>query len=277
MDGAVTVIYNPEEQDYKNILSYFDEVDYVCIIDNSSQAHLDEIKQVIDHDFEKIYYEHHPENIGLCKGMNYGINMLYEKGCTWALTMDFDSCFKGDAVKTYQSFVSEHDCSKVAILAPVYTFDRHQAQTYNGTRIVKRAMMSGDYINIHIFKDLGGFTEELFIDGLDNEYCIRLKKAGYKVLECGNALLEHKPSKTGRRVCFGKTIVFGYDTPQRYYGHARSLVFIIMRHRTIYETMFYIYKLLKIVFLFDNKVEYIRLYMKGTKDGYRIEQICRRP
>ncbi len=271
MDGAVVVLYNPGEADYKNILTYSDKVDFVYIIDNSPESHLADISKVIKIDQGHLNYEHHPENLGLCKGMNYGIEKLYEKGCMWAFTMNSDSYFVNDVVGIFRHYVKKNDCNDIVLLAPLYNFDRHKAVPYTGSKVIKRAMMSGNYVNIELFKKLNGFLEVLFVDGLDNEFCIRARKNGYKIVECGQAIMEHMPCQTRERKIFGKTILYGYDSPKRYYGHARSLAYIVKKYKTTYELMFYFYKLFKIIFLFDNKKEFLQQYWKGTKDGIAIK------
>ncbi len=276
MDGAVVVLYNPEKEDFSNIMSYVGKVDVIYIIDNSAENNARKIREVVPIDDKSIIYRHFPENLGLCKGMNVGINELVKCGCKWAFTMNSDSYFKNDVVKVFRDYVNSHDCRRIAILAPVYTFDRHKASTYNGTRELKRAMMSGNYLNIDVFKKMGGFLEELFVDGLDNEYCIRLRKRKYKIIECGNALMEHMPCQTRTKTILGKKFLYGYDSPKRYYGHARALAFIVSRYKTLYEFGFYWYKLFKIIILFDNKKEYIKQYILGTKDGIRAEKESRK-
>lgn len=272
-DGAVVVLYNPEESDYKNIAGYADEVGTTYIIDNSPNNNLKNVQNVLKVDNEHIIYEHHPENLGLCKGMNIGLLNLYRRGCAWALTMNSDSSFEKGAIKVFQDYVQKHDCSKTAILAPVYTFDRNVRQKYFGTKRLKRAMMSGNYLNLEIFMHLGGFYEALFVDGLDNDYCIRLGKAHYSIIECGQALMHHMPCKTGKRKIFNKTYKYGYDSPKRYHGHARALTYIWHTYHSPYEFFFYIYKFLKIIFLFDNKKQYISEYKAGTKEGLKIPKM----
>lgn len=275
MDGAVVVLYNPDDEDYFNIASYAGTVDITYIVDNSKKSNFEKIEKILNIDGNRVIYEHHPENIGLCKGMNIGINRLKDRGCSWAFTMNSDSYFKNDVVTIFREFVDNNDCSDIAMLVPLYNFDRHIASEYKGTKEIKRAMMSGNYINIEIFNKLNGFLEVLFVDGLDNDYCIRCNRNKYKIIECGNAVMEHKPCKTAKKNILGIKFKYGYDSPKRYYGHARSLAFLTRRYKTLYELSFLVYKFLKILFLFDNKKDYITNYINGAVDGFRAEKETR--
>lgn len=275
MDGAVVVLYNPDLSELKNISCYAGVVDVTYIVDNSPNSNYEHLKSLLDIDQKRIIYKHFPDNLGLCKGMNAGITALKKCGCTWVFTMNSDSCFKNDVISIFRNYIAENDCSDIAILAPLYDFDRHQAISYDGVKPLKRAMMSGNYVNVEIFEKMGGFLEILFVDGLDNDYCIRCRRKGYRILECGSAVMEHMPCKTHTISILGKKIPYGYDSAKRYYGHARSLAFLIRRYKTIYEFSFYIYKFLKILFLFDHKREYLQAYISGTKDGLKAEKESR--
>lgn len=275
MDGAVVVLYNPEVGDYYNIAGYAGKVDITYIIDNSKGSNLSAVEKVLNIDGKQVIYEHHPENIGLCKGMNIGIKKLQELGCKWVFTMNSDSYFKNDVISIFRKYVEDNNCSDVAMLVPLYNFDRHVVETYHGTKEIKRVMMSGNYLNINIFQKLGGFLEVLFVDGLDNDYCIRCGQKGYKIVECGEAIMEHMPCKTAEFSFLGYKFKYGYDSPKRYYGHARALAFLTRRYKTPYEIAFFIYKFLKIIFLFDNKKEYLKAYIDGARDGFRAEKLNR--
>lgn len=274
-DGAVVVLYNPAKEELKNILCYAGKVDITYIVDNSPRSNYEQLMEIMNIDHKKIIYKHFPDNPGLCKGMNIGISALRKSGCAWVFTMNSDSCFKNDVISIFREYVTQNDCTDIAILAPLYDFDRHKVNCYNGVRSLKRTMMSGNYLNVEIFEKMGGFLEVLFVDGLDNDYCIRCLKKGYRILECGQAVMEHMPCKTHTLSVLGRKFMYGYDSVKRYYGHGRSLAFLIKRYKTAYEFLFYIYKLLKILFLFDHKKEYLCAYIRGTKDGLKAEKESR--
>src|SRR5690606_22933163 len=54
---------------------------------------------------------------------------------------------------------------------------------------------SGTLLNLKSFVHVGKFDERLFIDGVDDEYCFRLQKSGYKVIQFENILLNHRLGK----------------------------------------------------------------------------------
>lgn len=270
-DGAIVVLYNPRDSDFVNICDYAGRVTYTLIIDNSQKSHLPELEKRIHVDGDSIVYLHFPENVGLCRAMNLGMKQLHDLGCTWVLQMNSDSFFNNNILEIYREYIRSHDCRKVAALAPVYNTDRKKGQQTGRIRKLKRNMMSGSYMNTEVFAQLKGYQEILFVEGLDNEYCIRAQKRGYAFIECGDAVLNHIPGETREFHILGRTLLrYGYHSPQRYYAQARSLVWIVMKHKTLYEFAFYCYKLLKIIFLFDHKRDFLLQYMRGTRDGFKL-------
>ena len=56
-----------------------------------------------------------------------------------------------------------------------------------------------------IFDKIGGFDEKLFIDGVDFDFCIRMRKAGYGILRSNNVYLLQEVGKGRSKSLFGKT------------------------------------------------------------------------
>lgn len=272
-DGAIVVLYNPEGCDFEHIRDYAGRVTYTLIIDNSQENHLLELEKRIHVDGDTIVYLHFPENIGLCRAMNLGMRQLHDIGCAWVLQMNSDSFFNNSILDIYREYIRTHDCNKIAALAPIYNTDRKERRQSGKIRKLKRCMTSGSYMNTEVFMEIGGYQDFLFVEGLDNEYCIRARRKGFEFVECGDAVLNHAPGETREFRILGRTVFrYGYHSPQRYYAQARALVWIVMKYRTAYEFAFYCYKFLKIIFLFQHKKEFLLQYTRGTRDGFKLAQ-----
>lgn len=269
MIGSVVVLYNPTKEEIKNISTYLDKVDYEVIIDNSEMDNKQLVFSILNNN-EKIIYYSEQKNLGLCKGFNIGINFLIEKGCNWALLFDADSKLDNDIVAVYKSAVKLYDEDEVAVFCPVHVFDRSKNQPYDGYKEIKWSMTSGWLVNINIFVKQNGFFEELFVDGLDMDYCYKSKENGYKIVECGNAYLIHNPAETKTISVFGKKIRYGTAAAYRYYMQARQLIWCLLKYKDKESFILYCYKWFKVIFLFPRKKEYIRAMLNGTKDGKRI-------
>lgn len=72
--------------------------------------------------------------------------------------------------------------------------------------------------------------------------------------------------KLGSRVL----LKYGYASPWRYYMQARALVWMILRYRSYCDVVTYMYKWFKVIFFFDNKYDYVRQMIKGSKEGISL-------
>lgn len=265
MIGAVVVLYNPTLMEIENINSYINKVDYAVIVDNSDTDNSDKVFSIIDKS-KRINYYSEQKNLGLCKGLNLGIEKLKEKGCEWAVLFDADSKIGSDIFTIYKNAINDHKNDEVAVFAPVHIFDRSNNREYKGYKEVSWSMTSGWLVNIEIFEKQGGFFEELFVDGLDMDYCFKSHKNGYKVIECGEAIINHKPAETRHFLWFK----YGIASPYRYYMQARQLIWCWRRYKNYRCLCIYLYKWFKVLFLFPEKKKYIDEMIKGTKDGKKL-------
>lgn len=215
MDCAIVVLYEPDEKAFINILSYCKLVDCVFVLDNSAASNEIQVEKIFKGDDIRYQYIHFGKNVGLARAFNYGMAQASKEGFEWALLMDSDSSLLNNIVSIYKNFLKgdtfvkpnenlkpartgkiEISANKVAVLAPVHLFDRSKNHVYEGSKELKWSMTSGCYFNVNLFHKLGGFKNELFVDGIDLEYGYRANMAGYEIIELGQAALKHFPGET---------------------------------------------------------------------------------
>lgn len=96
------------------------------------------------------------------------------------------------------------------------------------------------------------------------------KPGGYRIVELADARINHLPGETRSLRFAGIEIRYGKVSPWRYYMQARAIVWLIMQYREPKEIVRYAMKWGKVLFLFDNKKEYIQQMIRGTKEGICI-------
>lgn len=271
MIGLVEVLYNPTKQEVKNINKYKKLVDYIVIVDNSDEENLQMLMQenILN---EKILYYPQGCNIGLCKALNFGVKKLEELNCKWALLIDSDSEVVTDITSVYMKIAEKNEKKNVAIYTPVHIFDRSRNKPYIGCKEIEWSMTSGWCVDVEIFMKLGGFYEELFVDGLDMDYCFKTKKNGYRIVECGEAVIKHHPAET--REFLG--IRYGFASPIRYYMQARQLIWDMLYYKKYKLLVLYMYKWAKVFLFFPSKIEYIKNMINGTKEGFGLYKTRRK-
>lgn len=268
--GAIAVLYNPTRHEIENIYTYCIYIDELVLIDNSEISNEIMISNVFGNDISsKLKYLFCNGNIGLCAGLNRGIEIVRKDGCDWCYLMDQDSKFGNNLTEIFKKIVLTENDPKIAILGPQHLYDRRKLKKCEGVYDVEWLMTSGCLVNVSIFHQVGGFDERLFLDGLDVEFCLRLRKQGYRVLECREAVLIHKPAITKEKKILWYTLKYGWDKPVRYYYQARADVYIDMHYKTCYAKADLLKRLIKILLLFGDKKEYLKMYWQGILDARR--------
>lgn len=205
MVTAVIVTYNPEEDLLqRQKVSLAGQVDKIIYVDNNSES-----TKLIDSfsgDNETVI--RNPINYGLAKAQNQGIECACQYGADFVLLFDQDSVPPSDFVeclmKCYENQTKIHH---VALVGPAIrnmlrgSVENERGVIFKGMTIKKipvenatevtYCIASGSLIPMTALKEVGLMKEELFIDGLDIEWCLRARSNGYKIYQTNNTYLDH--------------------------------------------------------------------------------------
>jgi rhamnosyltransferase len=130
---------------------------------------------------------------------------------------------------------------------------------------VDRIISSGNIINLKVWKGIGGFNEELFINDVDYDFCYRLIQSGYKIIKIHSCKMFHVDSDP-QKTFFPHA--FWYHKERIYYS-LRNKYFILNKYPEFAKK--YRYKasirriiLEKIFFLELGDLKYV---FRGISDG----------
>lgn len=196
--AGVVVVFNLNDNIVDNINTYINYLDKLYVVDNSENIDNSKIFSFNN----KIKYIPNKKNLGIAAALNIGAKNATKDGYNWLLTMDQDSSFEKNSLKKMENFIIEMKKSKeisnllevkydkVALVAPFYKLDPTYESTL-GINFPLMVMTSGNLINLDIYKKIKGFKDWLFIDCVDFDYCLNLKKNGYEIVQLNNAVLNH--------------------------------------------------------------------------------------
>jgi len=133
-------------------------------------------------------------NIGVAAALNIAAETAIAAGYRYLLTMDQDSfAIAADFVASLKA------CCKpdVGLVAP-FLLPKHcnSAPKQTGCKTVQTAMTSGSLLDLDIYRQVGALRDDLFIDFVDIEYCLRLRRHGYRIVQASGAMLEHQVGST---------------------------------------------------------------------------------
>ncbi|MBR3116697.1 MAG: glycosyltransferase [Bacilli bacterium] len=196
--AGVVVLYNPDVDYIANINSYIDYLDVLYVIDNSSKKN-----KVPDN--KKIKYIFNNENIGVAKALNNAAKMAIDSKYKWLLTMDQDTKFKKGVMERMTKYIEDNNTDKDGILVPWHNTKLDIEKSKDDIDYPLQVMTSGNLVNLKAYQEVGGYNEDYFIDGIDIEYCLRLKKYGYRIVRFNDVEIDHDLGNIEYHKFLGKT------------------------------------------------------------------------
>lgn len=192
--AGVVVLYNPGNDVMDNIKSYIDQIDRLYVVDNSDKKN-QKLIALLKKD-ERIKYLDNHGNRGIATALNVGAIHALKEGYDYLLTMDQDSSASEGMVENLVAYISTHPDEKLGIISAYQKRNDEKTCYYlKDYEQVLVIMTSGNLLNLRAYKKSGRFLDKLFIDRVDNEYCLRLNKNGYKVIRANKAILYHNLGK----------------------------------------------------------------------------------
>jgi len=183
--ALIVVLYNDYPKDYV----YEDNGIRKIIVDNTPAREL-------DISGENLIYIPLRDNYGIAKALNVGFQKAKEYDVEWVLTMDQDSLMPLNLIDEYIRFINEGHPS-IGIIAPLINMYQGENKCISDSfEEINEALTSGSFINVKAYDAAGGFKEELFIDGVDFEFCWNIKSKGYKVYQLNRVLMQHQLGNT---------------------------------------------------------------------------------
>lgn len=280
--AAGIVLYNPDiRRMNENIDAIINQVNYVILVDNGSDNKADIEKALPES--EKIIIQYNDKNSGIARALNQIFRMSAKYNVKWILTLDQDSVCPADIVSGYEHYLCESepegsgsDDSRIGILCPTIV-DKNAGVIEGGpdkAAPIKRCITSGSFTSCTAWKKIHGFDEKMFIDGVDFDFCDRLRKNGYQVIRVGNIRLTHELGKmTAHRFLFATVKVQNHSAKRKYYI-VRNRFYLARKEKDIldiFRSFFFVIKFSATIILFEtDRRAKLHAVFRGMRDGFRL-------
>ena len=264
--AAVVIFYNPEDSDINNINYYIDEVDSLYVVDNSKYSNEHKIIKN-----KKIKYIFNNGNLGIAKPLNQIARLARKNGYEWLLTLDQDTIYPKKILGVIKSRIEKVDTTNIGIITPWHKTKLKLEKPKDKISNPLDVMTSGNLVNLKIHEELGGFKEWLFIDGIDIEYCLNLKKNKYSILRYNDLEINHNLGDIYYRNFLGKELLITNHNAIRRYYQSRNYRYIrdmyINIDKEFCKRLVKFKSILLAILLFENnKFSKILLYIRGYID-----------
>ncbi|MBT9776253.1 glycosyltransferase [Clostridium sp. MCC353] len=226
--GIVT--YNPELVRLKdNILAIQNQVPIIVIFDNGSN-NIEDIRQTAS-EFANTKVLESSENVGIAAALNRLMQWGCENNYDWMLSLDQDSVCPNNFVSLMKPYFTIEQ--NLGVVAPVIV-DRNVGVVGHDPKTeyvyVNTCITSGSFSKISAWKEIGEYDESMFIDSVDFEYCYRMRKYGYGVIQVKNVHLLHEIGKSEKKKILLWTIDVRNHSAFRKYYMARNNVYYPLKN-----------------------------------------------
>jgi rhamnosyltransferase len=287
--AAVIVTFHPSPEDIQGITSISEKVGKVYVIDNTPAG-----KRPGFLHRGNIHWQGGEENIGLSAGLNIGMDLGILDGFEKIFLFDQDSRPSASYVDNMLNFKMRIDRVYPGSALVVPNFFDKNSRTYAKFPVIGRfrfshrvcngnsliipkdaliAITSGSLISAEYYKAIGPFREDYFIDFIDNEYCLRAHRKGYRVVVNCEETLIHSIGKRSTEKWLGLTIKPNRHAALRRYFIARNGIRTAVEYGTTYPSfsvlilLRLIHEFLSILIFEDHKKAKGRAILLGFYDG----------
>lgn len=274
---AIIVAYNPDIEILENnVLSLLSSelVKDIIIIDNSSISNIEFLAK-----FNHVEVVFLGKNQGIAAAQNIGIKKAIKNDSKYVVLFDQDSTIATDLVsKLYNGLIS-CKCNNLIAVGP-RPYDileskksrplvQKEDRISDNITICSQIIASGKLIDLSLINKVGLMESDLFIDGVDHEWCWRAKKNGYVVAIVENAIMPHTLGDARGRFLF-----FSYKiaSPIRLYYQFRNIIILskrkyVPRYWKFRNLLAIPVRLFIFSFLEDNRLLRFKYMAKGIYDG----------
>ena len=225
---ALVTLYNPTEEQIRNLSKIKEQVDTVIACDNSRDDNSERMPI-------GVYYSSSNRNLGLSMAFN---NALKDQEYGWKdddyiVFFDQDSRIEHGHIR--QLILDYEDCVKsgvrIGCLGPIFhntsngitEIPHDKKKIINGIYEVKSLITSSMICKYGVLKKVHFWNEEVFLDMADWDLCWRFVQDGYKCCMTSNVILYHSLGTGEKRIGILRMMV---AAPIREYYEIRDCLYL---------------------------------------------------
>jgi len=277
--SAVVVTYQPDVLVLDNLRRLLRQIPAVIVVDNGSVGESAKVVEAAGN-LAGVELIRNGSNLGIATALNVGIRHALQAGFQWVATFDQDSSvpdrYFEELFRAYNTCLAPErvgmivpgKCSPQAAVLPHIAVSEDSLFSY-----IPAGITSGSLTKAVVFQVAGMYDEGLFIDFVDVDFCLQLRKSGFKILKAKRAVLNHELGTKQTRNLLGFKISFRSHAPWRHYYMMRNRILLCRRYYVVFpswvccETGWLLYDFTKIICLEDKTATRLHTMFKGIWDG----------
>lgn len=267
---AGIVLYNPEQVRLcENIKGIANQVDRIIFVDNGSD-NLEEIEKLLPRNASLICNE---KNLGIATALNEILQYALDHDYDWVLTLDQDSVAAGDIVETYRQLIADKVhlgmiCCEIKDRNATLQREENQPKEDG---YIEQCITSASMVNVKAWQEVGGFDDVMFIDSVDFDFCILLRKEGWKIFRTYKTHILHEVGHSKVIKIFGKEYLSLNHSPFRYYYIVRNTIYQGRKHSSLFKSLLLTARAFWTVVRFESqKRQKVVRMLKGFYNGFTM-------
>ncbi len=188
--AAVATAYHPDDRLTAVVESALETCTHVVVVDNTPGVEPTVADKISD---PRVKVLRSGRNAGLAAALNIGIRELPDDAEA-VLLLDQDSVLTGDVVTALAAYLED---STIGIAAPT-PWDAAHDSSYDTLAALRSevadrtdVITSGMLIRRSALEKVGAFREDFFVDFVDIDFCLRLRRAGLRIVQDQRLKLPH--------------------------------------------------------------------------------------
>lgn len=193
--AAIIITYNPRPVELEKLLSILiGFVPHIVVVDNSAYGTLTSFLLNYGSSVELLELG---ENKGVAYAQNQGIDWAIQKGAKDLIFFDQDSIPAPNMVEILRNQLHAMQASgkRIACIGPYFIDSRsvttENPNTTSAILLVDTLISSGSITSAEVIRAVGKMTDELFIDYVDLDWCLRARSLGYLSYQSQEAVMYH--------------------------------------------------------------------------------------
>lgn len=185
--SVVVVWFHPGEQQAAFIREYASAVRRVYIVDNSESDN-----SALAESVANTVYLPNGGNKGIATALNAGYERAIADGAEWIVSFDQDSRMSASLLTEYLRVCDACPVKDVGVYAPYPDYGNDAPDPHVIYEKRNTVITSGMLMPKETFLLTGRFRDEFFIDLVDDDYCLRVKRQGKDIVLVHTIVMKHR-------------------------------------------------------------------------------------
>ena len=212
--AALIVSYYPDQDFQQRLAALSRQFSAVFWVDNTADTAAAPMLKINN----TLHYFPQKSNIGLAAALNVGGDEALRAGFDWVITFDQDSDPVPDFLEQHIACWKQSKSQPFIFGCNYYDVADHASPRFRKGEYVRKCptvITSGCLMFLPIWREVGMFCDDYFIDGVDHEICLRARSRGLVVARHGRVLMQHR---IGEKTADFKLLPYTHPALRKYYS-----------------------------------------------------------